>query len=371
MDKYSESERVIRRLYQITQAYDKGFSYQIQQLLKMGLERFGLDIGILSQVNEDSYTIIETVCPDDVEIHTGDSFSLGDTYCSVTCEANKPVAIEHVGQSDELGHHPAYRQLQLESYIGVPIRCRGKLFGTLNFSSAVPYPRKFKNIDIDSLQLMASWIEVELIRRQQEAELKLLNRKLLNKARTDSLTKLPNRRSLFKHLNKEVRRINLSGGKSALVILDIDHFKTINDRYGHQYGDKALKAIATTLQNSIRSEDFVARYGGEEFVLWLPDCGTEQVESTCKHIMHSIAALNITDTPITVSIGSCCVHFTEKYQNSIDALIDLLISKADKAMYTAKKNGRNRYEMSSIKFDSNNSSPDGIRNIVPKTCSEA
>ncbi|MCW8331586.1 sensor domain-containing diguanylate cyclase [Photobacterium sp. SDRW27] len=351
MDNYSESERIIRSLYKITSAYDQGFDFQLQALLKMGLERFNLDIAILSQIDGECYSIVQCICPDDVQIEAGDCFELGKTYCSVTSHAGGPIAIENVGQSDELGHHPAYRELQLESYIGIPVYCRGKLFGTLNFSSAAPYPRQFKDIDIDSLQLMASWIEVELLRRQQEAELQSLNRKLQEQARTDSLTKLPNRRSLFKHLRKEVKRINQNASKSTLVVIDIDHFKKINDQYGHQHGDKTLVAIAGTLREALRSDDFVARYGGEEFVLWLPETKPEQIDDICERIMAGIKALHITAKPITVSMGICHFDCSGEYQNSIDTLLDMLISHADKALYLAKQNGRNRYEKCSLHID--------------------
>ncbi|WP_367278128.1 GAF domain-containing protein [uncultured Photobacterium sp.] len=122
-------------------------------------------IGILSLIEDDTYIIEHCVCPSSVSINPGDCFALGLTYCSETCRADGPVAIEHVGQSSKLAQHPVYRQQQLESYIGVPVYCGDTLFGTLNFSSAAPYSRQFRNLDIDCLQLMASWIEVELVRR--------------------------------------------------------------------------------------------------------------------------------------------------------------------------------------------------------------
>ena len=350
MKNYSDSERIIRGLYQITSAYHKGFEYQLRSLLRMGLERFNLDIAILSRIEGEQYTVEQCVCPDGVQINAGDSFDFSATYCSVTCLANKPVAIEHVGKSDELGHHPAYRQLGLESYIGIPVRCNGKLFGTLNFSSAKPYPRQFRDIDIDSLQLMASWIEVELIRRQQEAELLALNNKLKEQAATDSLTRLPNRRSLFKHLRKNVSNINLNNGSAAIVIIDIDHFKAINDHYGHQHGDFTLVAIADALRNAIRPEDFVARYGGEEFLLWLPEANESQVSAVCEQIMGDVQTLYITEQPITVSMGICYFNGSD-HPNNINTLIDALIGRADKALYTAKQQGRNQFVQCSLHTD--------------------
>lgn len=175
MSSISNSELLIRRIYQITNDFNRGFDYQIQELLKLGLERFNLDIAILSHINGDEYTVMHCVTPDQVEMAPGDCFEYGITYCNITCTANEPLAIENVGKHDKYANHPAYEAFQLESYIGVPIRVQGRLYGTLNFTSPTPYPRHFNEIDIDALKLMASWVEVELVRQEQEAKLKKAN----------------------------------------------------------------------------------------------------------------------------------------------------------------------------------------------------
>jgi len=132
----SDSEKVIRHLYKITNAYDKGFDSQISELLQMGLERFNLDIAILSHIKGGVYTVLHCQVPDDVELKTGSFFDFDTTYCHITCEAKSPVAIDNMGLDDEYASHPAYASFGLESYIGIPIRVDGKLFGTLNFSRA-------------------------------------------------------------------------------------------------------------------------------------------------------------------------------------------------------------------------------------------
>jgi len=171
----TNSELLIRRIYQITNAYEQGFDYQIQELLKLGLERFNLDIAILSNIESDKYTVKHCVTPEGVDLNPGDEFDFGVTYCNITCTANEPIAIEHMGKNDKYADHPAYEAFQLESYIGVPIRVRGRLYGTLNFTSPNPYPRNFLDIDLDALKLMASWVEVELFRQEQELRLKRAN----------------------------------------------------------------------------------------------------------------------------------------------------------------------------------------------------
>lgn len=171
----SNSEVLIRRIYQITNEFDKGFDHQIQELLKLGLERFNLDIAILSRIENNTYTVKYCVTPEGVDLNPGDEFDFGVTYCNITCNAVEPVAIEHMGEHDKYASHPAYTAFQLESYIGVPIRLKNKLYGTLNFSSPSAYPRNFLDTDIDALKLMASWIEVELIRQDQERRITKAN----------------------------------------------------------------------------------------------------------------------------------------------------------------------------------------------------
>ncbi|WP_394128981.1 diguanylate cyclase domain-containing protein [Shewanella maritima] len=342
MTNQSSSEIVIRRLYQITQAHDKGFEHQVIELLSMGLERFELDIGILSQINGSDYTVKYCVTPEGVPLQPGDSFNFDDTYCSITCQAQGPVGIEHMGEDEVYAVHPAYKAFGLESYIGIPIRVNDELYGTLNFSSPTPYPRHFKDVDIDALQLMASWIEVELIRRKQEAQLKALNKDLHHLANYDSLTNIPNRRGMLRTLKKDFNRLNRCQGHGTLAMIDIDRFKQLNDQYGHQMGDKALLEIATCISSILRDYDLVARFGGEEFLLWLPDTNQTGAEHVCQRIMQDVAKIPLTGSPMTVSIGACFFHCQENLDTDIDKLIDELISQADTALYQAKAEGRNR-----------------------------
>lgn len=342
MSEVSSSEQVIRRLYQITNDYKKGFSHQINELIRMGLDRFSLDIGILSKIDGNDYVVKYCVTPEDIPMQPGDRFDFDVTYCSITCAAQAPVALEHIGEDDQYGSHPAYKAFGLESYIGIPIRPNGELYGTLNFSSPTPYARQFHDIDIDAIQLMASWIEVELIRRKQERQLYLLNQELQLLADHDTLTNIPNRRGMYKQLHKGLNQINRKGGEGVLAIVDIDHFKKLNDTYGHQVGDEALIATAQAISASLRDYDFVARFGGEEFLLWLPDTCHAACAVASQRIMDNIAKISLTHEPITVSIGACHYMADDEATEAIESLIDTLISRADKALYQAKELGRNR-----------------------------
>ena len=143
----------------------------------MGCKRFNLDIGIVSKVEGEEYKVQYHVAPETVPLADGDCFPLARTYCVRTLAARGPVGFEHVAKSD-FATHPAYQDFGLECYIGAPIMVNHEVYGTLNFSSPNPGDRAFDPIDIDALQLMATWMGAELSREQIQSELLASNQKL-------------------------------------------------------------------------------------------------------------------------------------------------------------------------------------------------
>ena len=337
------SEQVIRRLYQITSDHQKGLNLQILDLLAMGLDGFGLDIAILSKIEQNTYSVELCITPDDVEMNSGDQFDFAATFCDITCKAQGPVALEHVGEHHQHSSHPAYQAFGLESYIGIPIHVNGTLYGTLNFSSHKPFPRKFRDIDIEALTLMASWIEVELTRREQEFHLNALNYKLEQQANYDSLTNILNRRGMYVKLKENFNQLSRKNSDCIVAIIDIDHFKKLNDTYGHQKGDEALIKIAKSISDTLRNYEFIARIGGEEFLVWLPNTDQEASAVVLQRIMDTVSAVSISTETITISIGACYFSFSQNQSTDFTVLIDELIAKADSALYEAKNQGRNRF----------------------------
>ena len=288
----SESELVIRALYEIAGEYDQGLEHQIVRILELGLLRFDLDIGILSSICDSEYTVFKQVSPADVALQDGDAFQLGNTYCAITMQANRPIGFEHVAES-ELSTHPAYRNFGLEAYIGIPIHVKGKVFGTLNFSSPNPRPRVFSDVDIDALQLMAAWIGSELSRRSTEEELKLAKKKLEQQSREDPLTHLYNRRGFEEKLIRMNKRSKHHGLVQIGMVVDLDDFKSINDNHGHSIGDLVLEAVAATIQYSVRPNDICARVGGDEFMVLLVDCFRATAEKVAARVLNAVSALEI------------------------------------------------------------------------------
>ncbi|HEV2923106.1 MAG TPA: diguanylate cyclase [Solirubrobacteraceae bacterium] len=159
------------------------------------------------------------------------------------------------------------------------------------------------------------------------------------RAETDSLTGLPNNRNVADTVKRMVAQASRNLSPMAALALDLDHFKQINDTYGHASGDEVLAAVGSTLTMSVRESDFVGRAGGEEFLMLLPDTGLEAARLVAEKVRLAIAELSIPSVQraITTSIGIAVMP-----DHAGDATT--LLRYADRALYTAKKNGRNRTE---------------------------
>ncbi|WP_072619801.1 diguanylate cyclase [Spirulina major] len=157
-------------------------------------------------------------------------------------------------------------------------------------------------------------------------------------ARTDSLTGILNRRSLFEFAAAEFQRAHRYDVIFSVIIFDVDHFKTVNDRYGHLIGDVVLKVIAAKVQSQLRSLDGFGRYGGEEFVIVLPESNLTAAATLGNRLCTSLSTLKLPDLDpapqITASFGVATYTAT-------DHSIDDLFSRADQALYYAKQAGRN------------------------------
>lgn len=157
----------------------------------------------------------------------------------------------------------------------------------------------------------------------------------------DPLTGLANRRHLYATLDREIDRVTRAGESALLLMLDIDHFKQVNDTHGHLAGDLVLQSVARTLNACVRPMDTVARYGGEEFALVLPSCQAQFGTVIAERVRRSIETTAIRISPveqiyITVSIGGA---FALQWIRSTK---QLWVERADQQLYQSKQAGRNR-----------------------------
>lgn len=163
-----------------------------------------------------------------------------------------------------------------------------------------------------------------------------------NQATIDGLTQIPNHRTFQEVLSKELERAGRYGSPLSLLLMDIDHFKGFNDKYGHPVGDLVLKMVARAVQGSIRGTDFCARYGGEEFVVVLIQTDEPQAVMLAERVRRAVEEMQVQNEEnvlsVTVSIGSAT--FPTDVQTK-----QQLIDSADKAMYHSKQTGRNRVSL--------------------------
>ena len=164
-------------------------------------------------------------------------------------------------------------------------------------------------------------------------------RQLLLRATVDALTGLSNRAAFLERARREIERVERSGELLALVMIDIDHFKSVNDRLGHQAGDRVLSGVAGTLRRNVRGIDLAGRYGGEEFVLLLIDVEEAAVFAAVERLRERIGALAPPKVPcqVTVSAG-IALHHGQFERTAVEGLL----RRADIALYRAKREGRDR-----------------------------
>ncbi len=160
----------------------------------------------------------------------------------------------------------------------------------------------------------------------------------------DALTGLSNRRAFELALAREADRVARSGEPALLLVLDIDHFKRVNDTHGHSAGDEVIKAVSVALMDSVRPMDLVARVGGEEFAIILPNCGSAFGQTVAERVRRRIESTPVQvsmqlQVPVTASVGGA---FAPQWVRSTPGL---WLERADQQLYRAKAQGRNLVQL--------------------------
>ena len=195
---------------------------------------------------------------------------------------------------------------------------------------------------VDDSELIARLTTAERIIRL-ESSLKLRNKEIALLAITDPLTEIFNRAYMNTNLPKTIKRAVRYKQQLSIIICDIDHFKNINDKYGHHMGDIILRSFAQSLNSSLRKDiDWVARYGGEEFIIVLPETGLNSAKIIAERLRHKVSEKTPDEEntiKITASFGIASLSHGE---NKSYLSASEMIKAADKCMYQAKEQGRNR-----------------------------
>ena len=217
-----------------------------------------------------------------------------------------------------------------ESFVAVPIMVDDDARGVLSVTDRYD-GRPFEESDLETLELVASHIGACLVQQEQGEAMQRL-------AETDPLTWLFNRRHFDKRLEAETNRALRAEHLLALLMIDVDKFKTINDRFGHRVGDQVLKAVASSIKQAVRLYDVPTRYGGDEFAIILPEADSEVASRVARRILEKAAIaplpgeLQDAGMRLQLSIG---VGTFPRPSGEMDALVEA----ADTAMYKAKQEG--------------------------------
>jgi diguanylate cyclase (GGDEF)-like protein/PAS domain S-box-containing protein len=186
-------------------------------------------------------------------------------------------------------------------------------------------------VAVDVSEEVAHQIELERYHR----ELEEANDQLRKLAVTDELTGLRNRRSFEERLVMEFSMARRRKRELSVLLIDVDNFKTINDRWGHAAGDEVLRRLGMILRTTVRLPDLPARYGGEEFVVLLPESGEDSAMGLARRVMQRVATEDWENEPLTISVGMAAMN--ESLESGFQ-----LVELADEALYAAKRAGKNR-----------------------------
>ncbi len=221
---------------------------------------------------------------------------------------------------------------EFASALIMPLICSGETLGLVVLTSERKNPLRPE--DINKLGMVTGQAGISLKNAMFHTQMKV-------QAVTDALTGLDNRRRLMENLEAEHRRCQRTGGVYAVVMMDIDHFKDVNDTYGHQAGDDVLRIMAERMRKVFRGTDFIGRYGGEEFAAVLVDTDYQGAFGMAERMRQSVEGspfdIGSKELWITMSLGVA--------MSATGLEAEAIIGRADEALYRAKEGGRNRVEM--------------------------
>ncbi|NCB37233.1 MAG: diguanylate cyclase, partial [Erysipelotrichia bacterium] len=259
------------------------------------------------------------------EITNNTRLEIGESVAGWVVKNRTPLFVKNA-ETDPTFLKIKKKYIRTGTLMCVPLSAKDKLLGTLNISRSVP--ESFSDKDFELFTNLAN-----------QAAIAIDNARLYRYAVTDEMTKLYNHRYFQQRLDEELQRADRYENHISLIILDVDHFKSFNDNYGHPEGDRVLKIVARLIEKSVREIDIAARYGGEEFVVICPEKNGEGSLAPAERIRTAIESydfrVNGERIPLTVSLGVACYPDQARSKTEI-------IQKADFALYYSKNNGRNR-----------------------------
>ena len=242
-------------------------------------------------------------------------------------DCRQPKVVADI-KEEPFGDQEALEKIGIRAYVGLPLISNNKIVGVLYANDK--QPRTYADDDLQFLQTLAYRAANAISRVQIFSQIQ-------QQAITDHVTGIHNRRQFFNLGELEFRRARRFNRPLSAIMLDIDHFKNVNDQYGHATGDQVLKSLAQFMKVHLREFDILGRYGGEEFVIILPGADLQSARNVAYRLRLGVQDRPMVNGSVFITISLGVVQLTEDIPD-----FQSLINKADMAMYDAKRAGRNR-----------------------------
>lgn len=293
---------------------------------------FGIPSGAIYLVHEGEVNRLElSYSFNDLNLPIDEVITFNDESRVSTQSVNlDQVVVSNIDSHPDIKVKEEYKSKGVAYIISMPLKASNNMIGAIS----VAYTSKsIESEFIDKNFLMYLGEQIALVLHNS-----MLYEQVNEMANTDFLTGIYNRRKVQELFGIEQKRIKRNEEKLSVALIDIDHFKLINDKYGHDVGDTILKNIASILKSQFRETDYICRWGGEEFLIILNNTPIEQAKTITERVrkvFNDMTFSCIGDSSVTVSIGLAELHDYSENLNSLTA-------KADKALYEAKNSGRNK-----------------------------
>jgi diguanylate cyclase (GGDEF)-like protein len=292
-------------------------------MTKLGLN----DFCIMLYSREKKRLVAKSVSAADQETIPEFTLAPGEGVAGKVFETGEPAWIPDVRSSSDFLHYGG-RRTDVRSFMCVPLASKGKNIGVLMINH--PEPNAFEPELLPTMRVLASYLAIAVENAEMFGLVKSLSEK-------DSLTLLCNHGAFHERLAIELERANRYTRPMAVIMLDLDHFKDINDRYGHTTGDRVLSLVAGALGAHLRKTDIAARYGGDEFAVILPETELSSAAGIAERIAEGISNVRLdigggTVISFTASVGyAACAHDTPGRGD--------ILNTADRLMYESKRRG--------------------------------
>lgn len=255
-------------------------------------------------------------------------FNFSQTIARSCFEKREPVIIDDALQHEQFASSHSIVASSIRSVVCLPL-IKGQDVSGVLYLDNLSTPGCFSTHQLSFLKAFAA-----------QTALALDNARLYTQAVTDGLTQLYNRKFVDERIAEEMVRSHRYGRDCSVILLDVDHFKQVNDTYGHHAGDVVLQRLANCLQEQARSSDIVARYGGEEFIMLLTETDDKGARIFADRLRKAVEALDIQADAQKISITISCGIST--YRRDFRSSVKAFVNEADQGLYRAKQTGRNR-----------------------------